>query len=496
MNVTQHLPALVIIVPLFAAYLTPVFSRWRKSWVVPTTLGALTFMLVASLYMAWQVMHTGPFIYEMGNWAPPWGIELSIDYLAVFAAITFSSVGLIILIYGTKDLLHELKEGVVGWYYTLYLLLMASMFGMVLTNDLFNLFVFVEICAIASCGIISIKESRECIEAAFKYLVLSAVGSGCVLLAIAMIYMVTGHLNFTFVSQGLSEAMYLYPYNLLAALALLLVGLGVKAALFPLHVWLPDAHSSAPSPSSAVLSGLVIKVYAIAMIKLLYRVFPPELLGMVPVMEILLWMSTLAIIIGSMFAIVQDDIKKMLAYSSIAQIGYVFLGVSLMSQNALTGGILHIFNHAIMKAMLFLAAGAFIYCTGTRKLSELKGIGHTMLIPTVAFSIGAFAMVGIPMTNGFISKWHLALGALDIGRPFFAVVILLSSLFNGIYYLPIIVNAFFGEPEGRVAEPKALPLQMSIPLVVLAFGVMFFGLFPSSIVGIVSKAAQSLLGLL
>ena len=213
-------------------------------------------------------------------------------------------------------------------------------------------------------------------------------------------------------------------------------------------------------------------------------------------MEILLWMSTLAIIIGSMFAIVQDDIKKMLAYSSIAQIGYVFLGVALMSENALTGGILHIFNHAIMKAMLFLAAGAFIYSTGTRKLSELKGIGHTMLIPTVAFSIGAFAMVGIPMTNGFISKWHLALGALDIGRPFFAVVILLSSLFNGIYYLPIIVNAFFAEPEGPVAEPKPLPLQMSIPLVVLAFGVIYFGLFPSSILGIVSKAAQSLLGLL
>ena len=167
------------------------------------------------------------------------------------------------------------------------------MLGMVLTNDLFNMFVFVEICAIASCGIISIKESRECIEAAFKYLVLSAVGSGCLLLAIAMIYMVTGHLNFAFVAQALPRVLDLYPLNILVSLALFLVGLGVKAALFPLHVWLPDAHSSAPSPSSAVLSGLVIKVYAIAMIKLLYKVYPPELLGMAPIMNMILWMATL-----------------------------------------------------------------------------------------------------------------------------------------------------------------------------------------------------------
>ena len=283
MNLTQHFPVLVVVMPLFVAYMMPVLSRWFKGWVIPATLGVLIFTFVASLYMANQVMVSGPFTYQMGNWAPPWGIEFSIDYLSAFTTVTLSGIGLIIIFYGTKDLVHELKEQVTGWYYTLYLLLMASMAGMVLTNDLFNLFVFVEICAIASCGIISIKESRECIEAAFKYLVLSAVGSGCILLAVAMLYMVTGHLNVTYVAAELPRAMELYPNNLLAALALLMVGLGVKAALFPLHVWLPDAHSSAPTPSSAVLSGLVIKVYAVAMIKLLYKVFPATLLGMAPV---------------------------------------------------------------------------------------------------------------------------------------------------------------------------------------------------------------------
>jgi len=494
-NFSQHLPALIVVVPLFFAFLMPLLARWRKQWCVPVTLGAIIFSFLAALKMVFQVMSTGPFSYYMGDWPPPWGIELSIDYLAVFAALTVTGVGLLIIWYGSKDLLHELKSEVIGWYYTLYLLLIASMVGIVITNDIFNMFVFLEICAIASCGIISIKESRDCIEAAFKYLVLSVLGSGAFLLAAAMLYMVTGHLNFTFMAEALPEAMALYPNNLLVALGLLIVGLGVKAALFPLHVWLPDAHSSAPSPSSAVLSGLVIKVYAVAMIRLLYLVFPRELLGLAPVMDMILGMSTLAIIIGSMFAIVQDDIKKMLAYSSIAQIGYVFLGVGLMSESALVGGILHIFNHAMMKSMLFLAAGAFIYGTGARKLSELKGVGHTMPIPTIAFCIGAFAMVGIPITSGFISKWYLALGALDVGRPFFTAVILISSLLNGIYYLPIVVNAFFSKTEEVVPEPEKLPKQMLVPLALLSFGVILFGVYPSLILGIVYRAAQLLLGL-
>jgi multicomponent Na+:H+ antiporter subunit D len=494
-SAAHHLPALAIVVPLVIAYLMPLFDRWRRGWCTPAALAALGFSFAASLVMAWQVMTHGPFSYQMGNWPPPWGIELYIDYLAVFTALTMTGVSLIVLVYGSRDLLHELKPHLLGWYYTLYLLLIASMVGMALTNDIFNLFVFVEICAIAACGIISIKESRECLEAAFKYLVLSALGSGCLLLAIALLYMVTGHLNFTFIAQALPEAMRLYPNNILAALALLLVGMGVKSALFPLHVWLPDAHSSAPSPSSAVLSGLVIKIYAVALLRILYQVFPDSIFEVTPVLTILLVMSSLAIIVGSMFAVVQEDIKKMLAYSSIAQIGYVFLGFSLMEISALTGGILHMFNHAMMKAMLFLAAGAFIYGTGVRRLSDLKGIGLTMPVPAAAFTIGALAMVGIPLTNGFISKWFLVLGALHGGQTFFAVVILISSLLNGFYYLPIIVNAYFGEPQGAVAEPKRLPRLMQAPLVILGFGCLLFGIFPSLIIGLASRAGQALLGM-
>ena len=495
MNAAHHLPVLAIVLPLVFAYLMPLFDRWRRGWCTPAALGVLAVSFAASLGMAWQVMTVGPYYYHMGNWPPPWGIELHIDYLAVFTAITMTGVSLVVLVYASKDLLHELKPHLLGWYYTLYLLLVASMVGMALTNDIFNLFVFVEICAIAACGIISVKSSKECLEASFKYLILSALGSGCLLLAIALLYMVTGHLNFTYIAQALPEAMKLYPYNILAALALLLVGMGVKAALFPLHVWLPDAHSSAPSPSSAVLSGLVIKIYAVSLLRVLYQVFPADIFEVTPVLNILLWMSTLAIIVGSMFAIVQEDIKKMLAYSSVAQIGYVFMGFAIVDFYALTGGILHVFNHAMMKAMLFLAAGAFIYSTGVRHLSGLKGIGHTMPVTAGAFAIGALAMVGIPLTNGFISKWYLVHGALHDGQPFFAAVILLSSLLNGIYYLPIIVNAFFSEPQGRVAAPLPLPRQMQVPLIILGLGCLLFGIAPSLILGLIYRASEALLGL-
>ncbi len=492
MTLWLHLPALIIVNLLMCAYIMPVLARWKKHLCVPVALGSVSLSFIFAILMTIRVSLEGSFSYYMGNWPPPWGIEFVVDHFAVFVLLTLTGVGLLILIYGTQDLIHELKADVLGWYYTLYLILMASLVGLAMTNDLFNLFVLVEFCAIASCAIISIKENRECIEASLKYLILSAVGSGAMLLGIAMIYMVTGHLNFTYVNAALPEALLLYPRNIMAAMALFTAGIGVKAALFPLHVWLPDAHSSAPSPSSAILSGLVIKIYAVIFIKLFLKVIPLETYETIPIMTILLLMSSAGIIIGSMFAIVQEDIKKMLAYSSVAQIGYVFLGIGLLSQNGVTGGILHIFNHALMKSMLFLSAGAIIYCTGIRKISELKGIGNKMPLVMIVFSVGAAAMVGIPGTNGFISKWHLAMGALDVNLPFYVAVILLSSLLNGIYYLPIVVNAFFGEREEPLPQPKKLPPQMAIPLIILGIGVIVTGFSPVML-GLADKAVLFLL---
>ncbi|RQD73865.1 MAG: monovalent cation/H+ antiporter subunit D family protein [Candidatus Syntrophonatronum acetioxidans] len=494
-----HLPALIIVVFLLMSFITPIFDIWKRNWCSYLALFAHFVALGFIGFLTWKVHNEGTISYHLGGWPPPWGIEFVVDYLAIFMMITVGVVSTLILLFATEDVKHELKDKVSGWYYTLYLLLIASLMGLAVTNDFFNMFVFMEIGAISACGIISIKEDRACIEASLKYLILSSVGTGCVLLSSALLYMITGHLNFSFAAAGLETAMYIYPNNVLVALALFSAGLIVKAALFPLHVWLPDAHSSAPSPSSAVLSGLVIKLYAVVYIKLLMKVFPAEIFTWVPVLEIILILSSLSIFFGSIFAMVQDDIKRMLAFSSIAQIGYVFLGIGLYNHTGLSGGILHIFNHAMMKSMLFLSAGAIIYMTGIRKIDDLKGIGFKVPVAMGAFTVGAMAMVGIPSTNGFISKLHLALGSLEAGKPIYLYVILLSSFLNAVYYFPIVINAFFGEGgdeasmEAEEGDHKPLPLRMSVPLILLALGCMFFGVFPRDILALIERAIGLLL---
>jgi multicomponent Na+:H+ antiporter subunit D len=490
---SEHFPALIIVILLVSAFVSPLLFRWCRKATAPALLASLLAALVMASLLLVRLYQTGSFSYHLGGWQPPIGIELRVDFLRVYMLLVILSLGSWIFVFALRDLHHELKEEVIGWYYALYALLLGSMAGMALTNDLFNLFVFMEICAIASCALISIKETRGCLEASFKYLILSAMGTGCYLLAIALIYMVTGHLNFTFVQQALPEAMALYPNNVLMALSLMIVAFGTKAALFPLHVWLPDAHASAPTPSSAVLSGLVIKIYAFALLLLLYTVFPRSLLDTVPVHEIILWLATLGIILGSIFAMVQEDVKKMLAYSSIAQIGYIFMGIGLDNRTALTGGLYHLLNHGIMKAMLFMAAGMIIHSTGARKLREFSGLGHRLPITLAAFTVGGASMIGIPGTGGLIGKWFLALGALEAGRPFFVLVILASSLLNAVYYLPITVNAFLNPlPEGRDAF-KPVPKLMLGCLIMGMAAVFFFGIVSKPVVSLLERALEMIL---
>lgn len=482
-----HLPVLLLIMLLAAAFLVPLLGIKREKLAYALTTTALFALLGGAFALFFHVHYVGPFSYHLGGWPPPWGIEFIIDYLAVYVLLTLGLISFLVMIYGGRDLPHEINEKVRHWYYTLYLLLLFALSGIALSNDLFNIFVFMEISAIASCGIISIKGDRHCAEASLKYLILSVLGSGCFLLAVAMLYMVTGQLNLQYVAAGLPHALALYPFNILIALSLIVVAMGVKAALFPLHVWLPDAHSAAPTPSSAVLSALVIKIYAVALLKI-FAVFPGELFEVVPVLEIILILSALAVVAGSVFAMLQDDIKKMLACSSIAQIGFVFMGIGFFEGQALIGGLLHIFNHAVIKAMLFLAAGIIIYVTGVRRISEFKGLGKRLPLTMGAFIIGAFAMVGVPGTSGFVSKWYLVLGALEGGRYIYIGAILLSSLLNGIYYFPIVITAYFGSDPQPSTERSDVPRSMLVPVVLLAAATVFFGFYPSPLIGLLQKA--------
>ncbi len=487
--ILEHASPLLVVIPLMTAYSILLLGpkAWRYARVA--SLVSTASLVVLSLTIAYQVSHHGPVVYHFGNWEPPWGIEFLIDRISAFFLLIVSSISFLTLLFGYGILFKEIKEQVIGYYYALFLILLASLLGITSTNDLFNVFVFLEISSVSAAALVAVNGNKLAIEASVKYLVLSTLGSGWVLLAIASLYMVTGYLNLTYIASALPQAFADYPLNVLATLGLFMVGLTVKSALYPLHVWLPDAHGSAPTSSSAILSALVVKVYIIIFLKLVFRVFTLDFISLVPLQFSLLLMSTLGIFLGSLLAIRQTDIKKMLAYSTVAQIGYVFLGIGLFTYNGLMGALLHILNHAVMKAMLFLSAGLMIKLTGRRRINTLNGIGRVYPLPMIAFSLGALAMVGIPPLNGFISKWYLGLGALDGDQPFYVMVILVSSFLNGLYYLPIVINGFFGA-DAKLDQVHPIPIGAKIALISLSVATVAFGLFSNIVVQYLAPAVQ------
>lgn len=484
----RHFPVIIVVMYLGFAFLLPLLGRKKTSFAGWCAVGVAAVGFVLATITAWTVARLGPYSYFPGGHGVSIGIEIAVDWIAVFMLITVNLLGFIILVYSLADLKREISEGLRPWFYSIFFLLLASLNGLAMAFDLFNIYVFTEIATIAACALVAIRPKRFCVEAALKYLILSALGSGMVLLGVGLIYMVTGQLNMGEIAQVLPGAFSLYPWNILVALSLFIVGFGIKAALFPLHVWLPDAHSSAPTPSSAILSGLVLKAFVLVIARIIFQVFGLDLFSRIPIPEAILFLSTLGIFAGSLLAIGQTDIKRMLAYSSVAQICYIFLGFALLSKNGIMGGLLHVFNHAVMKTLLFLAAGSIIYKAGTRKIEDLSGIGYRMPLTMTVFGIGALSMVGIPGFSGFISKYYLALAAMDSGMPFYLGVILLSSLLNAIYYFPIIIRAFFGQGKQSFSW-DGLPWAMVLPLLVLAGINIFFGLMPGGLVRLVELAA-------
>jgi len=490
---TSRLLPLVVVLPLAAGFLAAWAGRKNIALVRAGAIAVSVAHAAISLALLAAASRSGPLVHLMGGWAAPVGIELRLDLFGAVVLFLIGGLNSLVMVYASRDAAEETAPGVEPWYWSLLLVLLGAMSGIAVTKDLFNLFVMTEVSSIAACGIVAVSRRPAALEASFKYLILSAVGSGAILLGTGLLYAATGYLDIDRVSEVLREVAGSFPRVTMAALALYLVGFGLKAALFPLHVWLPDAHSTAPSPSSALLSGLVVKVYVVALVRLLYQVWGVELFSQSPGPTVLLLLSWLAMVLGSVFAIAQRDLKRMLAYSTVSQMGYIFLGLALASPNALAGGLLHIFNHALMKSCLFLAAGVLISRAGTRDIAAMAGIGRAMPLTTAAFTVAAMAMIGVPGTNGFISKWYLSLGALDLGRPVHVAVVIFSSLLNGVYYLPFVISAFFGAGhyEKRVTEAPGVLLG---PVLILAAACIWTGLFPRFPLDQLISAAHGFLG--
>lgn len=487
-----HWLPLVASVPLVAAALTPALAHGRPGLARWWALAVTAFCTVVAAALTRHVALEGAFSYAMGGWAAPWGIELRFDEISA-AALFICVIMLMVLLYSGPYARRAVPEQRIVWYYSLLLINLGGMIGFVITADLFNLFVFMELVAVSSYALIAVGGGRTAALAAFKYLMAGAVSSVLILFCIGVLYALTGTLNMADVASSLAAVEPRTP--VLLALAGMTAGFLVKAGLFPVHVWLPDAHAIAPSPINAVSSALVVKTGIIGLLRVLPLFGAASAVSLAPLYEALAWLGAISILAGAFFALFQQDIKLMLAYSTISNIGYIVLGLGLADELAVTGAGVHVLNHAIIKAALFLAVGAMIHQSGYRTLDDLRGIGRAMPWTTLALLIGVLSIVGLPPTAGFLGKWYIALGALDAGRPGFAVVVLGGALLVFIYFARML-NAFYFRPpihEAMLAVREA-PAAMLGPVLALAVLCVLGGLLGRWPVALIAPAVGRLVG--
>lgn len=477
MSFAMLTPLLSILSLMIGAFVFPLIKKKKVIYGLSLVLigGVLVLNLINTVY----VYGHGGYLFDIGHFPAPFGIVFRMGEIESIISLLFTIVIMMVTWYSFYSLEKEISPGRVSLFYTLCTLLLASLLGIVYTYDVFNGFILLEISTLTACGIIVIKDKRENIKAAIKYLILSSLGSGLVLMGIALIYSITGHLSMFYIHEVLSQSVHGNEDLIRISLILFTVGIGIKGAMFPLHIWLPDAHSSAPSPSSAILSGIVIKAPIIFLIKVYYLCYGPDILQASQVLNLLLIFGSLGMIMGSLFARSQKEMKRMIAYSSVAQMGYIFFGLGLGNELGLTMAIYHIIAHGVTKPTLFLATGSFIEQTGFKKIDELKGIGKEMPITLALFTLGGLSMIGIPVLPGFISKWNLSLACISASKIYLLIIILLSSLLNATYYFPVIINGYFGKDnlEGKIFKGKSKPVSELMPLIILSCFVLITGFF-------------------
>lgn len=486
-NMIKLIPLLTIMGLMMIAFIVPLIKHKKMIYVLYMTLNSL--VVVLNIINLNYVSLHGAYVMEIGHFKAPFGITFRIGEIEAVIGLLFAFVMLMIAWYSYYGLEKEIPSRKTGFFYTLISLLLASLLGIIYTYDLFNGYVFIEVSTLAACGIIIIKDKKENVKATLKYLILSTLGSGLVLMGIALVYSMSGHLSMAYIQSVLSTNVVGNENTILISLILFTVGLGIKGAMFPLHIWLPDAHSSAPTPSSAILSALVIKAPIIFLIKIYYLVFGFEILGGTVVLNLLLVFGSLGMIIGSLLARSQTELKRMIAYSSVSQMGYIFFGIGLGNRLGLAMAIYHMVAHGVTKSNLFLAAGSFIEQTGKKKIDDFKGIGKEMPVTLGIFTLCGLSMIGIPVLPGFISKWNLSMAAIESGRIYLLAILLASSLLNASYYFPIIINGYFGEDnlDGKVFKSKSKPIKTLLPLIILTIIMILVGFMSGTIIDFIDR---------
>jgi len=470
----EHVPALQVALPLVAAPLIVLVRSRRFAWLATTVVSYLC--LLFSIQLAWRVAASGPVSYAIGSWPPPWGIEYRVDALSAFVLVAVSLTASFVAPYAQRSIAVEVARDRQYLMYAMYCLSLAGLLGIVITGDAFNLFVFLEISSLASYVLVALGQRRQALMAAYQYMLMGTVGATFYVIGVGLLYLMTGTLNLVDMAERLRAVEDARP--VLVALAFITVGMGLKLALFPLHHWLPNAYAYAPSMATAFLAATGTKVSVYVLLRYYFTVFDPvPLFSHLPTEEVFVALSVAAMIVASFIAVFEKDVKRLFAWSSVAQIGYITLGIGVDNQSSLTGSIVHLLNHGVTKGAIFLLLGGVALRAGLAALPlrSLAGLGRRMPLTAFGLVIAGLSLVGVPGTAGFITKWYLVLGALERGWWWLVAAIVGSSLI-AVAYVWRVVEAMYlhpgdaGAPHRREAPPAMLAAAGAMVLLCVYFG--------------------------
>ncbi|MCX7871531.1 MAG: monovalent cation/H+ antiporter subunit D family protein [bacterium] len=455
---------LFVVLPLFAAFINTMVGRFLKlfSEVFVNLINFVVLILCIIWIYKINTLNNNIFVYEVGGWKIPYGVALVADPVSVFMLFTVNLVAFLVGIYSVS----YIEKYTEKWgFYSLFELMLAGMNGVIISGDIFNIFVFLEIATIASYGLVAFGTQKEELEASFKYMVLGSISTGLILLGIVLIYAYTSTLNLA----DIASILILSEDKLIirVIMFIFMIGFVIKAAIVPFHWWLPDAHPSAPAPISAMLSGVLIKTLGVYLIvRLFFNVFPID----EKILKIICYLGTLSMVVGVILALYQWDYKRLLAYHSISQVGYIFLGIGLATPMGILGGIFHLFNHSLFKSLLFLTSGALEYNFGTRNLKEYHNVNRIMPITTFSATIGSFSIAGIPPFNGFWSKLIIIIACLEKRDILLALIAALVSVLTLASFLKVLKYAFYTEQKYNTGPKllKEVPFFMQFSMLTLA----------------------------
>ncbi|MCB1941657.1 MAG: monovalent cation/H+ antiporter subunit D family protein [Candidatus Accumulibacter sp.] len=491
MNLAEHLPALQIVLPLASAPLA-VFLRDRLAAFV-LVLAATWAAFAISILLWLQVGESGLISYAIGSWPPPWGIEYRVDALSSLMLMLVAGIASVVLPYSRASIEREIRQDKHHLFYAMFALCLSGLLGITITGDAFNLFVFLEISSLSSYALIALGKDRRSLVAAFQYLIMGTIGATFIVIGIGLLYIKTGTLNLADLGVRLQAMTSHRP--VLAALAFLTVGISLKLALFPLHQWLPNAYAYAPSAVSAFLAATATKVSVYALLRFYFSVFgETAIFQRLPMEDLMLALALAGMFVASTVAIFQDNLKRLFAYSSVAQISYIVLGISFDSVTGLTATIVHLVNHAVTKGGLFLLLGAVIAGMGGVTLARVHGIGRVMPLTSFGIVLCGLSLIGVPGTAGFVSKWYLILAALEKGQWWLVFLIVLSSLLAVAYVWRFVEVAWFRAPRADITGVREAPPALAIPAWILVAATIWFGVDTSVTVASAAAAAAELLG--